>query len=81
MDTKEQIKKQYEKEFEPMKRGVYHYTRWLEEMLLRTQAESDLTVPVVVVNDCDYGHKILNNKNKPCKLMCCVKKEEWNENV
>ena len=38
-----------------------------------------LTIPVVVLSDCDYGHNTLNKNDKPCKLMCCVKKEEYEQ--
>ncbi len=36
-------------------------------------------IPVVVLSDCDYGHNTLNKNDKPCKLMCCVKKEDYEQ--
>jgi len=38
-----------------------------------------LPIPVVVLSDCDYGHNTLNKNENPCKLMCCVKKEDYEQ--
>tara|TARA_R100000750_G_scaffold38470_1_gene24771 strand:+ start:348 stop:596 length:249 start_codon:yes stop_codon:yes gene_type:complete len=38
-----------------------------------------LGICVVVISDCDYGHNTLNKNDKPCKLMCCVKKEDYEQ--
>ena len=42
-------------------------------------AVKNCSIPVVVLSDCDYGHNTLNKNENPCKLMCCVKKEDYEQ--